>query len=151
MSHSGKSDLKKSIPIKLKALKKPDVQFIILIDQDSSNCNTLKSEIIEICDRVKGINYKVRVVCRELEAWYLGDLNAVDNAFGTKLVRHKKQKDFRVPDSIVEPKQKLLKYIKERGQIAIAEKMANAMTWTSIENNPSDSFRIFLQTIGLRC
>jgi hypothetical protein len=40
ISHQGKQDLAKSIPIKLKAFKKssPNTKFIIVHDQDSHDC-----------------------------------------------------------------------------------------------------------------
>ena len=36
--HEGKSELEKSIPIKLRAWNEPNVAFVIVHDQDSNNC-----------------------------------------------------------------------------------------------------------------
>jgi hypothetical protein len=145
--HSGKSDLKKSLPIKLRALNEPNTLFIVLIDQDSSDCKELKADITRICGQVKNARCIVRIVCRELESWYLGDLEAVDSVFNTKLSKHEKRKSFRMPDMIPNPKQILFNYIKPRGQVNIAQRMADAMTQISIHANRSKSFDIFLQTI----
>jgi len=40
--HNGKQALKKSIPIKTRGWKEPDVQFIIVHDKDSADCKKLK-------------------------------------------------------------------------------------------------------------
>jgi len=146
--HEGKSDLKKSIPIKLKALNKDDVMFIVLIDQDSSDCRTLKLEINDLCCKTNA-NYKVCIACRELEAWYLGDLSAIDKAFASKLSKQANKKKFRNPDMLNNAKQELKKHIGEIAQIAIAEKVATAMSESNYRENKSHSFHYFLKTIGL--
>ena len=145
--HEGKSHLKKSITAKFRALNGLGVTFVVLIDQDSSDCLVLKSEIDAICRQVKGVDYKIRIACHELEAWFLGDTAALDLAFGTKLSRHAKNKIFRDPDRLGNAKQQLHKYIKTTGQINVARKMAQAMTQDSIASNKSRSFHKFLTTI----
>jgi hypothetical protein len=71
VSHSGKSDLKNSIPSKIRA-SATDSKFIILIDQDSNDCKLLKSEIENIIKAANRVNseysYKIRIVCHELES-----------------------------------------------------------------------------------
>jgi len=148
ISHDGKGDLKKSVKSKLRALNGNDVKFVILIDQDSSNCRVLKEEIRSLCENTEA-DYKIRIVCRELESWYLGNLTAVDNAFSTKLAKHGKNEKFRQPDNIDYAKQILKKYIGEIGQIETAEKIATAMKETNLHDNKSYSFGVFLKTIGL--
>jgi len=143
--HSGKSDLKRSIPAKLRALNDPDTLFVILIDQDSNDCMELKKEMAAICDRVPNAKYKIRVVCHELESWYLGDAAAIDAAFNTKLTTHAKNRFFRAPDDVPNPKQVLRRYIKNEGQIYIANKMGVSMTRTSCVNNRSRSFKVFMR------
>ena len=150
--HEGKGDLKKSIPIKLKSLSSDETQFLVLIDQDGSDCSILKSEINKLCDVKKDVNYKIRIVCHELESWYFGDLLAIDNAFSTKLSKLKNKQKFRNPDNIINAKRELKRYIGPHGQIEIAEKIADAMTITSVHDNRSHSFHLFLKTIGfIRC
>jgi len=147
-SHQGKSDLKNSIAKKLRALNAPDVTFVILIDQDSNNCHALKAEIQAICHTVPQAQCVVRIVCHELEAWYLGDLTAVDIAFGKNMARHQDKKSFRDPDNNTpNAKQLLHKYIGTKKQIDTAEKMANAMSKTSIAQNRSYSFQVFIKTL----
>lgn len=40
--HEGKSDLEKSIPRKLRAWRQPGARFVVLRDQDSAACETVK-------------------------------------------------------------------------------------------------------------
>ena len=149
--HEGKSHLKKSIPKKFQALNADDTMFVVLIDQDSSKCTVLKNEINNICKKIKNINYKIRVVCHELESWYLGDLSAIDDAFSIQLSKNKNKKKFREPDKLANAKQELEKYINHGhiGQIETAKKIATAMNVSSIKSNRSYSFHVFLRTIGL--
>ena len=149
VSHSGKSDLKSSIPRKLKALNGIETMFVVLVDKDYSDCKKLKEEFVSICESVAHVNFKVRIVCHELESWYLGDLSAVDKAFGTKLSKERNKTRYRKPDERAHPKEYLLKRINTRGQTDIARKMANAMTPESISENRSHSFHVLLDTLGL--
>jgi hypothetical protein len=149
--HSGKSDLKKSIPSKIRSSAK-DSKFIILIDQDSNDCKLLKSEIENIIKAANRLNcdfsYKIRIVCHELESWYLGDLSAVDTAFGTSVKGQAHKRTYRDPDNTLgNPKQVLKSIIGEKGQTQIAEKMARAMTPEGIKDNTSHSFRVFVETV----
>jgi len=146
--HEGKGHLKQSIPIKLRVLNKSGVTFIVLIDQDSSDCLALKNELDKLC-RGTGANYKVRIVCRELEAWYLGDLSAVDKAFSTNLSKHANRESFRDPDILQDAKRVLKTYIGQIGQIETAERIARAMVQSDFRENKSRSFHMFLKTVGL--
>lgn len=50
--HEGKSDLKRSIPKKLKGFaqhKEQTTGFIIIQDQDSNDCRQLKQELVALC------------------------------------------------------------------------------------------------------
>ena len=79
--HEGKSDLQKSVPIKLRAWKEPGVKFVIVQDQDTGDCRELKRKLVELCgDTTQEV--LIRIACHELEAWYFGDLEAVSKAYG---------------------------------------------------------------------
>ena len=45
IAHNGKSDLAASIPKKLRAWQNSDDKFIIVHDQDSNDCKTLKKNL----------------------------------------------------------------------------------------------------------
>ena len=82
--HAGKRDLELSLPRKLRAWNEPDVAFVIVHDQDSNDCVELKRELQGIC-AMSGRQVLIRIACRELEAWYWGDLAAVSEAYGVNL------------------------------------------------------------------
>ncbi len=80
--HQGKSDLQKSIPLKLAAWRQPNSFFIILHDLDSNpDCIVLKNELRQLCEKASNHTPMIRIICQELEAWYFGDLDAVEKAF----------------------------------------------------------------------
>jgi hypothetical protein len=100
--HQGKQDLKKSIPIKMRAFSryKKTVRVIIIHDQDFSDCKTLKAELQKLAETISGVPSLVRIACRELEAWYLGDMDALEAIYPQfKASRYKSWSLFRNPDS----------------------------------------------------
>jgi hypothetical protein len=148
--HEGKDDLKRSIPAKLKLYKNSDAKVIILIDQDSNpDCRSLKSDILSLCQKSGATNYMVRIVCHELEAWYLGDLFSVDSAVGTHLAKRQKTRKFRNPDALGSPKQILKKETGQTSQLHIARQVGSFMTAESIAANTSLSFQAFRRAVGL--
>lgn len=108
--HEGKSDLKRSIPKKLRGFaqnKEQTTGFVIVQDQDSNDCRKLKKELAEICEENKSANIKflVRIVCHELEAWYLGDMPAIQAVFPRfNPAKHINKAQFRSPDNCQNPK-----------------------------------------------
>ncbi len=100
--HQGKQDLKKSIPSKVKAYQyySKTVKVIIIQDQDSSDCRILKNELLELVNNNSTIPSLVRIACRELEAWYLGDMDALEAVYPDfKANKYKNWSKFRNPDS----------------------------------------------------
>lgn len=148
--HHGKDDLKKSIPNKFKAFARfPEkTGFIILQDQDTNDCKTLKKELVELCEQNNyGVNpFKVRIVCHELEAWYLGDAEAIAKVFphDFKSERFRNKDLCKKPDSIVSPKKRLKGIVGEYQQIATANAIAKQMV---IDDNQSESFRQFISAV----
>ena len=143
ISHEGKGDLLKSIPIKLKGWPKADTGFVIVHDQDANDCVLLKKKILEICKPYKR-KVLVRIVCRELESWYFGDISAVEAAYGKSLNKLRNNKKYRVPDEIPDPKAALLKALPELTQIDGAKRIAKHM---EIDRNTSYSFHVLVDGI----
>ena len=138
--HSGKSDLKKSIPIKLRAWQSLSDKFVIVHDQDSNDCKQLKNDIVSLC--VKSRNEcLVRIVCIELEAWYFGDLKAVSSAYGKDISQFAMKSKYREPDGIVNAKEEFRKLIPTYQPIEGAKKIAAYM---DISRNTSYSFNVFV-------
>ena len=143
IAHEGKSDLQKSIPHKLKAWNTPDTKFFIIQDQDSSDCRKLKQNLCSLCDGY-GKEYIVRIACHELEAWYFGDLHAVEQAYGVCLDKYKTKSTYRDPDAIENPKYELRKLVPQHQQISGARKIG---AYIDIENNKSVSFQQLINGI----
>lgn len=145
--HEGKSDLQKSIPIKLKGWTSPDVKFVIVQDQDSNDCIRLKEKLTALCQNSTR-EVLVRIACRELEAWYFGDLEAVSKAYGQNLLKLKQKSNYRIPDHIVAPKHELQKILPEHQQLIGAKRIAE---YIDVDRITSQSFQIFVSGVKKLC
>lgn len=149
--HEGKQDLQLSLPRKIRAArhKRGHSTFIVLQDQDANDCRALKKKLVDICenarDGAENISTLVRIVCHELEAWYLGDSEALFAVFpslrGQNLYGRSR---FRNPDSCINPKNELKRRIGSYAQIETARQIASHM---SLERNQSQSFRCFVSGV----
>lgn len=148
IAHQGRGDLIRSIPLKLNSWRGDDVCFVIVHDQDNKDCFKLKSELVSKC-RPYNRTVLIRIVCRELESWYFGDLNAVFKAYCKDL----KDRDIkrlssicarREPDKIVDPKQQLKRHIPKHQQISGAKRIAAHM---NVSSNKSHSFNVFIDGV----
>ncbi len=148
IAHQGKQDLAKSIPIKIRAFKtSPHTQFIIVHDQDSHDCQKLKAELLQICQTAGQNNPMIRIICHELESWFLGDLVAVEKAYNLKpntLSRHQNKKKYRNPDQLNSAKQELKNLVQEYYPATHSKKIA---PYLSLTDNKSKSFKVFIQGI----
>lgn len=143
IAFQGKDDLEKRLPIKLKGWSMPDTKFVVVRDQDEEDCVKLKERLVELSSGY-GRDVLVRIVCHELEAWYFGDLRAVDEAYGTKLEKLAGKKRFRDPDAIHHPKRELKKHLPELQQILGARKIAPKL---DPGRNTSRSFRALVDGV----
>lgn len=141
--HQGKSDLRKSIPNKLRNWNEPDVKFVVLQDQDLSDCRDLKQALKTLCDENR-IGVQVCIACKELEAWYLGDLSAVERAYDINL--NKARTKFKIPDAVDSPKERLYELLRGKGhsQISGARRIAAHM---NVSGNISESFNFFVSKV----
>lgn len=124
--HEGKQDLERSIPRKLRAWLEPNVRFVIVRDQDGTDCIRLKEKLYRQCVESGRPDTMVRIVCNELESWFLGDLAAVADAFGMpSLVLLQRKAKYRNPDNLMNAAQELKRivpgYQKVQGARLIAE------------------------------
>ena len=101
--HQGKSDLQKSIPKKVQAYQHfpKNVSLIVIQDQDSNDCMTLKQVLIDLIQsKNRHQPYLVRIACKELENWYLGDMNAIETVYPSfKAAQHQNKARYRDADS----------------------------------------------------
>jgi len=142
----GKQDLEKNLKRKLRGWRLPDSVFVVMRDQDSGDCKAVKSRLADLCGEAGRKDTLVRVACRELESFYLGDLAAVEQGLGVKgLKAQQLGRKFRNPDALGNPAEELRRltsnvYDKVAGSRAIAP-------YLTLEGNLSRSFNVLLSGI----
>ena len=140
--HGGKNDLEKSIPRKLRAWQEPGVRFAIVRDNDGGDCRRLKRSLSSLCDDGRRNDSLVRIVCQELEAWYLGDPDALADAFGRESLRGLGRKArFRDPDAVPRPSEALRTLVPKFQKVSGARLMAQHL---SRDRNRSRSYQALL-------
>jgi len=144
--HNGIPDLERSIPIKLRGWKEPEVCFVIVRDQESHpDCKALKAKLAQLCAEAGRPDTLVRIVCRALESWFLADLAAVGRAFGQPgAAKHQPKNPQRMPDNIVSPVQVLKQIMPTYQKISGARAIGLHL---DIENTRSPSFRAFVDGV----
>ena len=145
ITHEGKYDLEKSIPRKLRSWREPGVSFIIVQDNDNGDCLEAKRKLLEKCKEGNREDSLVRIVCQELEAWYIGEPDALAEAFGLERLRTiGNQSRYRDPDGIQKPsiaiKQLVPGFSKTNGARMMARRLSQ-------ERNRSRSFAVFIEGI----
>ncbi|NET23796.1 MAG: hypothetical protein F6K07_32915 [Okeania sp. SIO1H5] len=105
----GKQDLEKNIERKLKYWNVPQSSFLVMRDQDSGDCKRIKDLLLEKVQRSgKASKTLVRTACKELESFYLGDLQAVEAGMQINgLSRQQENRKFRTPDQLASPSKEL--------------------------------------------
>lgn len=140
--HEGKSDLDRSIPRKLAAWRIPGDRFVIVRDNDNANCIDVKARLQALCAQGGQPQTLIRLVCQELESWYLGDLAALAVAFEQpKVDTPALRKRFANPDDwqkpSVEVKRLAPAFQKSSGARAMARHLNSA-------SNRSRSLQVFV-------
>ena len=144
--HQGKSDLDASIPKKLKAWQIEGDRFVILRDTDGANCLLLKARFVAMCSQSRRPDTLIRLVCQELEAWYLGDLLALAEVFqDPKLNTPVMRKRFADPDAWQKPADQLTRMISGFQKGATARAMAKTL---ESKRNTSRSFQVFVDGLS---
>ncbi|KAI5915608.1 MAG: DUF4276 family protein [Proteobacteria bacterium] len=147
----GKQDLEKQLTRRIRAYQNERARFIVLRDQDSHpDCTAVKQGLLDLCEKSgKFARCFVRIACRELETFYLADLQAVEQALEIDgLTRHQNSRKFRSPDGLGSPSRELKtltgnRYEKVAGSRAIGKHL-------QIDNARSASFRNLIAAIR-RC
>ena len=143
--HEGKTDLERSIPRKLRAWNEPGTHFVIVRDNDNGDCLRIKERLRELCIQGGHPEALIRLPCQELEAWYLGDLTALADAYASpRLVRFTGKAKYRNPDAIPKPAAEIEKLIPEFQKQTAARRMGARL---SGERNHSRSFQVFLAAV----
>lgn len=143
----GKQDLKKNLTRRLRGWRSPNSIFVVMCDQDASCCSALKSELTKKCQDAGKPEAVVRIVCRELESWYFGDLAAVESGLGTSglVRRYGNASKYRVPDRIHYPAIELKRITRNAYQKISGSRSIGPMM--SVDSNKSHSFRVFIEGV----
>lgn len=142
----GKQDLEKQLVRRIRGWRTPNTHFIVLRDQDSAECRDVKQRLLELCAKAGRPDTLVRVACRELESWYLGDLKAVGEAFGINNLAGKQNKQkYRMPDTSGNPVQELERITNQEYQKVSGSRAIGP--YLDIENNRSHSFQVFVSGV----
>ncbi len=143
----GKQDLEKQLERKIRNWQMPDSLFLVMRDQDAGDCMAIKTGLAEKTDRAGRRNETlIRIACRELESFYLGDMQAVEAGLGVSgLAALSAKAKYRKPDALGNPAEELMKitkgaYQKIAGSRAIAPHL-------DFERNASSSFNALVAGI----
>lgn len=137
--YEGKADLKKQIPSKIRAYQHYSIpiKVIIIQDQDSRDCKELKKELQSLFNGFS-LLFLIRIACQELEAWYFGDLDAVEKLYPAfKADNYKRISKYRIPDAISHPAKELKRLIPEFQKGLTSREIPRFM---SLDKNTSTSF-----------
>ncbi|MDA4891589.1 DUF4276 family protein [Streptomyces sp. MPA0124] len=163
----GKDDLLRKLPDRLRGYaswaRHADVRILVLVDRDDDECVVLKREIDRLAveagltlhtrDAVPtGGSFKTRIACEEIEAWFLGDAEALRSAYPRVAKNFEHRAGFRDVDNIHGGTwEKLQRILQDAGyfsnglrKIELARTLAPLM---STDHNRSVSFRYFCEAV----
>lgn len=142
--HEGKQDLEKSIPRKLRGWK-GDARFVIVRDNDGADCRALKTRLAKLCQKEGRPDTLVRLVCQELESWYLGDLKALSQAYARpSLAAQDRKSTYRDPDAVGNASQEVQRLVSEFQKGDGARRIAPLLDHRT---NRSRSFQVLCEGI----
>ncbi len=123
----GKQDLEKQLERKIRNWQQPNSVFLIMRDQDAGDCISIKNGLLEKVENAEKKDCSlIRIACRELESFYLGDMQAIETGLELHgLAKQKNKAKYRNPDALGNPSEELKKltrstYQKVAGSRAIA-------------------------------
>ncbi|MDE2267792.1 MAG: DUF4276 family protein [Betaproteobacteria bacterium] len=137
----GKQDLEKQLMRKIRAYQNEQARFIVLRDQDSNpDCTAVKRKLLDLCGQSgKADRCLVRIACRELETFYLADLQAVGKALEIpRLERHQMSRKFRAPDCLGSPSRELKSLTENRYEKIAGSRLIGR--YLNLDNQRSPSF-----------
>ncbi|MBK6717219.1 MAG: DUF4276 family protein [Burkholderiales bacterium] len=135
----GKQDMERRMALKLRHWMQPDSRFIVLRDQDSADCTDVKAALLARCtESGRAADCIVRIACHELESFFLGDWQAVAQAFSLpRLADLDRKAIYRDPDRIALPEAELRRHVPGYQKRGGARRIAPLM---DLERNRSRSF-----------
>jgi len=145
MVFEGKQDLEKRIGRRMRAWLRPDTSFVVLRDQDNGDCQLIKQGLMEKCREAGRPDTLVRIACRELEAWFVGDWAAVAEGFSLPRIAEWNSKAiYRDPDRLGSPVSELRKAIPAYQKRDGARRIGAHL---NLQRNCSPSFKVFAEAM----
>ena len=143
--HEGKHELDAVLTRRLQSWRTPGDRFVVVRDNDSTDCVALKGDLRGRCTAAGREDTLIRIVCQEMEAWYLGDLSALAAAYGDeRLLQVGRSSRFRDPDARPKPSDDVKRLAPRFEKVEGARRMAEHM---SRYGNRSRSFQVFLNGV----
>lgn len=158
----GKKSLLDHLPHRLKGYRRwfpPDKRIVVLVDRDSADCKELKSRLEHISldaglptKTTPSHNGEYQVITRlaieELEAWFFGDIAALNRAYLRVPLTLSKRRGFKDPDAISGGTWEALERILKRagyyrGRLPKVEVALRVSCFMDPNINTSRSFQIF--------
>jgi hypothetical protein len=141
IAFEGKQDLEQQLVKRLRGYRHPNALFVVMRDQDSQpDCKKTKGRLLQLCHQAGHPDVLVRIACRELESFYLADLQAVERGLGlSRLASQQKTRKFRDPDRLGSPKEELKKLTQYEYQQVSGSRAIGP--YLDPENTRSRSFR----------
>lgn len=141
----GKQDLEKRMVRRMRGWLKPNSVFVVLRDQDSGDCCVIKQNLSDLCREAGKSDAMVRIACRALESWFLGDWASIGMAFAEpRLEKLQRKAIYQDPDRLVNPVSELRKaiptYQKRDGARRIGPHLSHV-------RNRSRSFQVFVEAV----
>jgi Domain of unknown function (DUF4276) len=141
----GKQDLEKRLIMKLKYWQRPNSQFIVMRDQDSGDCKVIKANLKQLCIKANKPNAIVRIVCKELETFFVGDWAAIAAAYSNEKWRsNARSAKFRNPDLLGSPSAEIKRLIPNYQKRAGARIISPHLDF---DKNTSASFQALIRSI----
>jgi hypothetical protein len=137
----GKQDLEGQLVRKLRGWRAPDSAFVVLRDQDAAECRAVRAKLATLVGESRRAPSLVRVACRELESWIIGDWHAVAEAFDRPSLSKLSSKErYREPDALARPIDELRAHLPDYQKGDGARRVGGLL---DPQRNQSRSFRTF--------
>jgi hypothetical protein len=128
ITFEGKQDLEAQLVRRMRGYRNPEALFVVMRDQDANpDCKIVKRRLLDLSKKAGRPSVLARIACKELESFYLADLNAVEQGLCLKgIARH--QNKYREPDRLVSPKQESPAFAIWYWEFAVSSKARRAAT-----------------------
>ncbi len=123
MVFDGVSDLERSLVRRIRAWRVPQSCFLVIRDNDNGDCVVRKQRLLNLIARTGTTRpTKVRIVMQELEAWFLGDPVALEQA--GILPKGRRPASLRDPEAKSQPVNVLKELLRGYGKVSGARRIA---------------------------